>query len=187
MKFGLIFGHAASNFGDLAINTGALSLLRELDPECHVHVVFDAPQATYQEAAIASISPLQDVTYAFHPKRIPEKHNRGPLQRLQRYIADPGIFLTDNGLEDCDVLFYNSGEHLFSSREDENAQSLAWRTVAALAKEGSLVSVAGGGDTVAALNHAGVAEDFSYISTAGGAFLEWMEGRELPGVAALER
>ena len=133
MKFGLIYGHAASNFGDLAINTGALSLLRELDPECHVHVVFDAPQATYQEAAIASISPLQDVTYAFHPKRIPEKHNRGPLQRLQRYIADPGIFLTDNGLEDCDVLFYNSGEHLFSSREDENAQSLAWRTVAALA------------------------------------------------------
>ena len=55
---------------------------------------------------------------------------------------------------------------------------------AALTKEGSLVSVAGGGDTVAALNHAGVADDFTYISTAGGAFLEWLEGRELPGVAA---
>ena len=50
-----------------------------------------------------------------------------------------------------------------------------------------LVSVAGGGDTVAALNHAGVVEDFSFVSTAGGAFLEWMEGRTLPGVAALER
>jgi phosphoglycerate kinase len=48
------------------------------------------------------------------------------------------------------------------------------------------VSVAGGGDTVAALNHAGVASDFTYISTAGGAFLEWMEGKELPGVKALE-
>jgi phosphoglycerate kinase len=60
-------------------------------------------------------------------------------------------------------------------------------TVAALTKEGSLVSVAGGGDTVAALNHAGVAGDFTYVSTAGGAFLEWMEGRELPGVAALRR
>jgi len=59
------------------------------------------------------------------------------------------------------------------------------RTAAALTKEGSLVSVAGGGDTVAALNHAGVAQDFTYISTAGGAFLEWMEGKELPGVAAL--
>ena len=60
------------------------------------------------------------------------------------------------------------------------------QTAAALTKEGSLVSVAGGGDTVAALNHAGVAGDFTYISTAGGAFLEWMEGKELPGVAALE-
>ena len=51
---------------------------------------------------------------------------------------------------------------------------------------GGVVSVAGGGDTVAALNHAGVASDFSFVSTAGGAFLEWMEGRELPGVKALE-
>ena len=58
---------------------------------------------------------------------------------------------------------------------------------AALTHEGSLVSVAGGGDTVAALNQAGVADDFTFISTAGGAFLEWMEGKELPGVAALTR
>ena len=55
-----------------------------------------------------------------------------------------------------------------------------------LTKAGMLVSVAGGGDTVAALNKAGVADDFSFISTAGGAFLEWMEGKELPGVVALE-
>ena len=54
-------------------------------------------------------------------------------------------------------------------------------------KEGKLVSVAGGGDTVAALNHAGVAEDFTYVSTAGGAFLEWMEGKPLPGVEALKK
>ena len=52
-------------------------------------------------------------------------------------------------------------------------------------REGSLVSVAGGGDTVAALNHAGVAQDFTYVSTAGGAFLEWLEGKALPGVEAL--
>ena len=51
---------------------------------------------------------------------------------------------------------------------------------------GALVSVAGGGDTVAALNKAGAAEEFTFISTAGGAFLEWMEGKTLPGVAALE-
>jgi len=52
---------------------------------------------------------------------------------------------------------------------------------------GGLLSVAGGGDTVAALNHAGVSERFSYVSTAGGAFLEWLEGKALPGVAALSR
>lgn len=57
---------------------------------------------------------------------------------------------------------------------------------ASLSKAGRLVSVAGGGDTVAALNTSGAADDFSYISTAGGAFLEWLEGKTLPGVAALE-
>ena len=61
----------------------------------------------------------------------------------------------------------------------------AAQAAAKLTESGDLVTVAGGGDTVAALNHAGVAEQFSYISTAGGAFLEWMEGKDLPGVAAL--
>ena len=60
------------------------------------------------------------------------------------------------------------------------------RHAAALAKSGSIIAVAGGGDTVAALNHAGVAADFTFVSTAGGAFLEWMEGKALPGVEALK-
>jgi phosphoglycerate kinase len=56
-----------------------------------------------------------------------------------------------------------------------------------LTKVGSMVSVAGGGDTLAALAQAGAEDDFTYCSTAGGAFLEWLEGRELPGVKALEQ
>ena len=65
------------------------------------------------------------------------------------------------------------------------ATNAAARQAAALTRAGKLVSVAGGGDTVAALNQAQAADDFTFISTAGGAFLEWMEGKELPGVAAL--
>jgi phosphoglycerate kinase len=60
------------------------------------------------------------------------------------------------------------------------------RHAAGRAKAGALVVVAGGGDTVAALHHAGVADDFTFVSTAGGAFLEWMEGRVLPGVEVLQ-
>jgi phosphoglycerate kinase len=65
------------------------------------------------------------------------------------------------------------------------ATNAAAEHAAGLTQSGSLVSVAGGGDTVAALNKSGAAAQFSYISTAGGAFLEWMEGKTLPGVAAL--
>lgn len=88
-------------------------------------------------------------------------------------------------LKTCKTLVWNGPMGAFETEPFDTATVALARTAAALTKEGSLVSVAGGGDTVAALNHAGVAGDFSYVSTAGGAFLEWMEGKELPGVAAL--
>ena len=88
-------------------------------------------------------------------------------------------------LKICRTLVWNGPMGAFEMAPFDAATVALARTAAALTKEGSLVSVAGGGDTVAALAHAGVAQDFSYISTAGGAFLEWMEGKELPGVAAL--
>ena len=90
-------------------------------------------------------------------------------------------------LKTCRTLVWNGPLGAFETPPFEAATVALAQTAAALTKEGSLVSVAGGGDTVAALNQAGVAQDFTFVSTAGGAFLEWMEGRTLPGVAALEQ
>jgi phosphoglycerate kinase len=89
-------------------------------------------------------------------------------------------------LKTCRTLVWNGPLGAFETPPFDTATVALARTAAALTLEGSLISVAGGGDTVAALAQAGVTGDFSYVSTAGGAFLEWMEGRVLPGVAALE-
>ncbi len=89
-------------------------------------------------------------------------------------------------LKNCRTLVWNGPLGAFEMEPFDAATVALARTAAALSKDGSLVSVAGGGDTVAALAHAGVTQDFSYISTAGGAFLEWMEGKPLPGVEALQ-
>jgi phosphoglycerate kinase len=89
-------------------------------------------------------------------------------------------------LKTCKTLVWNGPMGAFELEPFDAATVALAKTAAALTKEGSLVSVAGGGDTVAALAHAGVTGDFTFISTAGGAFLEWMEGKELPGILALQ-
>ncbi|MCV2871228.1 phosphoglycerate kinase [Defluviimonas sp. WL0050] len=86
----------------------------------------------------------------------------------------------------CRTLIWNGPLGAFEIEPFDAATNAAAAKAAELTKAGHLTSVAGGGDTVSALNKAGVAGDFSYISTAGGAFLEWMEGKTLPGVAALD-
>jgi phosphoglycerate kinase len=88
-------------------------------------------------------------------------------------------------LKNCRTLVWNGPLGAFEIEPFDAATVSLARTAAALTRERSLVSVAGGGDTVAALAHAGVTEDFTFVSTAGGAFLEWMEGKPLPGVDAL--
>ncbi len=85
----------------------------------------------------------------------------------------------------CKTLIWNAPLGAFEIPPFDAATTAAAGVAARLTRAGKLVSVAGGGDTVAALNQAGVAGDFTFISTAGGAFLEWMEGKTLPGVAAL--
>jgi phosphoglycerate kinase len=84
------------------------------------------------------------------------------------------------------TLIWNGPLGAFEIAPFDAATNAAAAQAARLTRAGALISVAGGGDTVAALNQAGVAEDFTYVSTAGGAFLEWMEGKTLPGVAALQ-
>jgi phosphoglycerate kinase len=84
------------------------------------------------------------------------------------------------------TLIWNGPLGAFEIEPFDAATNAAAQKAGALTAEGALISVAGGGDTVAALNEAGVADQFTYISSAGGAFLEWMEGKDLPGVAALK-
>ncbi len=89
-------------------------------------------------------------------------------------------------METSATLIWNGPLGVFEMPPFDKGTVAAAKLAAGLAKAKKLIAVAGGGDTVAALNHAGVTGDFTFISTAGGAFLEWMEGKELPGVAALE-
>ena len=111
-------------------------------------------------------------------------------------VLDPDEMVLDAGADavagivaefaQLKTLVWNGPLGAFEIEPFDSATNAAARVAAELTRAGRLVSVAGGGDTVAALNKAGVADDFTYISTAGGAFLEWMEGKTLPGVAALE-
>ena len=103
-------------------------------------------------------------------------------------ILDVGPAATESlgdVLKNCRTLVWNGPMGAFETSPFDAATVALARTAAALTESGSLVSVAGGGDTVAALNQAGVADRFTFVSTAGGAFLEWMEGKDLPGVKAL--
>jgi phosphoglycerate kinase len=109
-------------------------------------------------------------------------------------VPDTGIILDagpatvteiNAAIDTAATLVWNGPLGAFELTPFDAATVAAARHAAERTASGKLVSVAGGGDTVAALNHAGVAETFSYVSTAGGAFLEWLEGKELPGVEAL--
>ncbi len=103
-------------------------------------------------------------------------------------ILDTGpdsIGATNRWIDKAATLVWNGPVGAFETAPFDRATVAAANHAAARCREGKLLAVAGGGDTVAALNHAGVADDFTYVSTAGGAFLEWLEGKALPGVEAL--
>ena len=100
-------------------------------------------------------------------------------------VGPAAVEALGDALKTCRTLVWNGPLGAFEIHPFDAATVALAQTAAALTQSGTLVSVAGGGDTVAALNHAGVADRFTFVSTAGGAFLEWMEGKVLPGVAAL--
>lgn len=102
-------------------------------------------------------------------------------------IGPKSIAMLKSDLAECATLVWNGPLGAFEVAPFDAGTVAIAREAASLTSAGKLLSVAGGGDTVAALAHAGVEDKFSYVSTAGGAFLEWMEGKELPGVAALVR
>lgn len=111
----------------------------------------------------------------------------GQLQPDEK-ILDAGpatVARLEKAMAESKTLIWNGPLGVFEIPPFDAATVAAARTAAALAKAGTLTAVAGGGDTVAALNHAGVVQDMTFVSTAGGAFLEWMEGKALPGVEAL--
>ena len=105
-------------------------------------------------------------------------------------ILDVGprtVALVEAKLATARTLVWNGPFGAFEIAPFDTGTVAVAQKAAALVKEGKLVAIAGGGDTVSAMNHAGVADDLTYISTAGGAFLEWMEGKPLPGVEALKK
>jgi phosphoglycerate kinase len=115
--------------------------------------------------------------------------NAGTALENGQMILDAGDAATALIVEEfkaLKTLIWNGPLGAFEIEPFDKATMAAAKAAAELTKSGDLITVAGGGDTVAALNLAGAADDFTYISTAGGAFLEWMEGKELPGVAALQ-
>ena len=108
-----------------------------------------------------------------------------PSDQMILDVGPDSISALNAHLADCGTLLWNGPLGAFEFAPFDLGTNAVARRAAELTSTGDLVSVAGGGDTVAALAHADALEQFSYVSTAGGAFLEWLEGKELPGVAAL--
>jgi phosphoglycerate kinase len=112
---------------------------------------------------------------------------RVPADAMILDVGPASVAAIGRRLAECRTLVWNGPLGAFETPPFDAGTVAVARRAAELTKSGKLLSVAGGGDTVAALAHAGVEAEFTYVSTAGGAFLEWLEGRELPGVAALRR
>jgi phosphoglycerate kinase len=141
-----------------------------------------------REEGCAIILPVDGVC-AYEFKAGAENHTYGidaiPEDQMILDVGSQSVERVNAAINDAATLVWNGPLGAFEIAPFDQGTVAAARHAAERTKAGKLVSVAGGGDTVAALNHAGVAGTFTYVSTAGGAFLEWLEGKTLPGVEAL--
>jgi phosphoglycerate kinase len=131
-----------------------------------------------------------DAIVAHHFEANAPSHDYGvdaiPADGMMLDVGPLSVERIQAAIDDAATLVWNGPLGAFELPPFDRATVAVARYAAQRTKAGLLVSIGGGGDTVAALNHAGVAQDFTYVSTAGGAFLEWMEGKNLPGVEALK-
>jgi len=143
-----------------------------------------------EDAKCATILPI-DAVVAYHFAADAPSHAYGidaiPADGMILDVGERSIERIKGVIDDAATLVWNGPLGAFELHPFDKATVAVARYAAERTKAGKLISVAGGGDTVAALNAAGVAEQFTYVSTAGGAFLEWMEGKPLPGVEALRQ
>ncbi len=144
---------------------------------------------TAEKAGCAIILPI-DATVAKEFKAGAENHHYGidaiPADGMMLDVGPMSVDRVKSAIDGAHTLLWNGPFGAFEIKPFDAATNAVAQYAAARTKAGKLITVAGGGDTVSALNHAGAADSFTYISTAGGAFLEWLEGKELPGVKALE-
>jgi phosphoglycerate kinase len=153
------------------LKDSALAILDKADAAgCTVHLPYDVVVAKEFRANA--------------PHRVVNVHEVGADEMILD-VGPAAVEALADALKTCRTLVWNGPMGAFELTPFDRATVALAQTAAALTEAGQLVSVAGGGDTVAALNHAGVGDKFSFVSTAGGAFLEWMEGKVLPGVEAL--
>jgi phosphoglycerate kinase len=181
----LVIGGAMANTFLLAEGIGIGKSLAEKDMGGTVNAIL----AKAEKANCAIIVPIDGVVAWHFAENAP--HQTYGLDAMDKdgMILDVGGQSIDRikaAIDEAATLVWNGPLGAFETKPFDAGTTEVARHVAARTKAGKLVSVAGGGDTVSALANAGVKDDFTYVSTAGGAFLEWMEGKELPGVKALE-
>lgn len=180
----LVIGGGMANTFLAAQGVGVGNSLCEHDLADTARSILDAAHANECEIILPSDVVIAEAFAANSPNRVVSA-DAVPQGQMILDAGPETVDLIAKRISAAKTLVWNGPLGAFEIKPFDKATVATAKMAAEATQSGSLISVAGGGDTVAALNHAGITEKFTYVSTAGGAFLEWMEGKELPGVAAL--